>query len=147
LSWLLASTPASVAPAPSSSSAPAGSTETELNVASDRDLPPGPSSLALGLGALGCLGAYQLGRSVKKIHLGALPDWYHPDAVQVGHVTPLPLDFGALPVCVFDEPVVVPAFASRIPRELCSRLRSHFLLLVESPRGPPGQSHRSCAAF
>ena len=119
---------------PSGSSALAAA---ELNAAFGRDLPSGPSSLALGLGALGCLGAYQLGRSVKNIHLGALPDWYHPDAVQIGHVTPLPLDFGALPVCVFDQPVARPAFAYRIPREVRSRLRSYFSLLIESPRGPP----------
>jgi hypothetical protein len=137
LSWLLDGMPASAVPAPSSSSAPAGTTGTVLNVASDRELPPGPSSLALGLGALGCLGAYQVGRSVKKIHFGALPAWYHSDAVQVGHVTPLPLNFGALPVCEFDEPVGRPALAHRIPREPGSRLRSQFFLLVESPRGPP----------
>ena len=139
LSWLLASAPPSAAPGSGSSSAPTDTTETELNVASDRELPPGPGSLALGLGALGCLGAYQFGRSVKKINFGALPAWYHSDAIQVGHITPLSLDFSALPACVFDEPVVVPAITSRIPRELRSRSHSQFLLLIESPRGPPNR--------
>ncbi len=137
LSWLLASTPPSAAPAPSYSDAPAGTTATDLNVASDRELPPGPSSLALGLGALGCLGAYQLGRSVKKIHLGALPEWYHTDAVQVGHVTPFDLEFDALPVCVFDRP----AIEIRLLRfNVASRVlgtEAWGFLVRAAPRGPP----------
>lgn len=136
LCWLAQSTPGATG-APVDQGLSAGA---ELESQIRCDLPPGPSSMALGLGALGCLGAYQLGRSVKKIQLGVLPGWYHTDAIQVGHVTPFDLDFGALPICVFEVPVIRPAFADRIPRELRSRLRSQFFLLLESPRGPPDVS-------
>lgn len=107
--------------------------------ASLRELPPAPSSMALVLSALATLGAYQGVRSVKRLHLNFTPDWYHTGGpTQIGHATPFDLEFGgALPVCEFDEPVARPAFTYRIPREICSRLRSQFLLLTESPRGPP----------
>ena len=73
------------------------------------ELPPGPSSVALGLGAIGCLRAYPLGRSAKKIHLAVLPGRYHTGTVQVGHVTPFDLEFGALPIRVVGEPTARPA--------------------------------------
>lgn len=108
--------------------------------ASVTDLPPAPSSLALVLSALASFGAYQGVRSLKRLHLGALPDWYHADAVQIGHVTPLQLEFdhSALPVCAFASPSDLrPQVSYRIPREPRSRLRSHFFLLPQSPRAPP----------
>jgi hypothetical protein len=103
-----------------------------------RALPPAPSSLSLVLSALVTLGAYQGGRSFKRLHLGSAPDWYHTGGpTQIGHVTLFDLEFGALPLCVFDQPVALPAFAYRVPRELASRLRGQHLLIIESPRGPP----------
>ena len=106
--------------------------------ASLQELPPAPSSMALVLSALASLGAYQGVRSFKRMHLNFTPDWYHTGGpAQIGHATPFNLDFGALPVCIFDQPVARPAFAYRIPRELGSRLRSQFFLLVRSPRAPP----------
>ena len=112
-------------------------------------LPDSPNGLALGLSALASMGAFHACRSIRKLHIGAMPDWYHTGAVQIGQATPFDLASGAaaLPVCVFDEPATRPAFSYRIPREPCSRLRSHFLLLIESPRGQPVQSPRNCAAF
>ncbi|MEW6200328.1 MAG: hypothetical protein AB1601_16885 [Planctomycetota bacterium] len=104
------------------------------------DLPPAPSSLALVLSALASFGAYQGVRSLKRLHLGALPDWYHADAVQVGHATPLRLEFdcSALPVCAFEQPSALrPHISYRISCEPSSRLRSQFLLLIEAPRAPP----------
>ncbi len=106
--------------------------------ASLRELPPAPSSMALVLSALAMLGAYQGVRSVKRLHLNFTPDWYHTGGpAQIGHATPFDLDCSALPPCVFDAPVAMPAFTYRIPRELGSRLRSQYFLLIESPRGPP----------
>jgi len=107
--------------------------------ASLRELPPAPSSMALVLSALATLGAYQGVRSVKRLHLNFTPDWYHTGGpTQIGHATPFDLEFGgALPVCEFDEPVAMPAFTYRIPRELGSRLRSQCFLLTNSPRAPP----------
>jgi len=55
-------------------------------------LPPPPSSLALALTALAGFGTLHAGRSIRKIHLSQLPDWYHAECVrQVGHATPLEL--------------------------------------------------------
>ena len=100
-------------------------------------LPAAPGSTQLFLSALMSVGLWQAGRSIKHIHVGHLPDWYHTGAVQVGHVTPFDLEFSALPVCIFEEPVAQPVFVYRIPRERCSQLVSQFFLFVESPRGPP----------
>lgn len=105
-----------------------------------QDLPPAPSSMALVLSALASLGAYQGVRSLKRLHLSFTPDWYHTGGpLQVGHATPLQLEFdhAALAICTFDEPVARPAFAYRIPRELGSRLRTHCYLVVRNPRAPP----------
>lgn len=104
------------------------------------DLPPAPSSFALVLSALASFGAYQGVRSLKRLHLGHLPDWYHADAVQIGHSTPLRLEFdhSALPVCAFASPSDLhPHVSYRISREPVSRLRSQLLLIIEAPRGPP----------
>jgi hypothetical protein len=103
-----------------------------------RPLPPAPSSLSLVLSALATLGAYQGSRSFRRLHLSSAPDWYHTGGpAQVGHVTPFDLEFGTLPLCVFDQPVARPAFAYRVPRERASRLHCQHFLSIESPRGPP----------
>ena len=100
-------------------------------------LPAAPGSAQLFLSALMSVGLWQAGRSVKHMHLGHLPDWYHTGAVQVGHVTPFDFQSCDLPVCAFDEPAARPVFADRISRERCSQLVSQTFLLIESPRGPP----------
>ncbi len=105
-------------------------------------LPAGPNGLALGLSALTSLAAVQACRSLRKLHLSALPEWYHTGGpMQVGHATPYQLDHAPLAVCDFEQPSDLrPGISYRIPRELRSRLRSQFFLLVESPRGPPSLS-------
>lgn len=37
--------------------------------------PPAPSSLTLGLGALGCVGALQLSRTARRLQWGGAPEW------------------------------------------------------------------------
>lgn len=104
------------------------------------DLPPPPSSLALALSGIAGLGAYQAGRSIRKLHISHLPEWYHADATQVGHVTPLQLefDYSALPVCVFADPSDLGrGFSYRIPREHRSRFVSEAFIPVTAPRAPP----------
>lgn len=55
--------------------------------------------------AFGSMGAWQFGRSARKVHFGAAPDWYHTGGPhQIGHTTPFDLDCGAVALCRFDEP-------------------------------------------
>lgn len=103
-------------------------------------LPPPPSSVALVLSAIGSAGAYQAARSLRKLHFGVVPDWYHDGAVQVGHRTPLSLEFSlnALPACVFEAPLVAELAGSwRVPRDCVPRPRLALFLPTEAPRGPP----------
>lgn len=123
------SAPAS--PADASTPGPVG----QLNA-----VPPAPSSLRLALVALASLGAYQAGRSLRRLSFADLPDWYHDHARQVGHVTPLALDFNShdLPVCRFDEPAEGPLLQpiyQFIPRVLGDPADAHLIRAL--PRGPP----------
>jgi hypothetical protein len=107
------------------------------------EVPTAPSSLALAASALASLGAFHGLRCLRKLNFaaGSLPDWYHTGGpVQIGHATPFDLEFGALAVCAFDEPVSRPTMACRAPRAGRFRLRSQFSLLIESPRAPPAQA-------
>lgn len=75
------------------------------------ELPPPPSSLSLVLSALASFGAYQSVRSLKRLHLSHLPDWYHTGAVQIGHVKVFELD------AVVFEPCFGLALPSQKPLE------------------------------
>jgi hypothetical protein len=138
INWLLGGA-GNVAPVGVASPWPAVATG-QLPETGVTELPPPPSSLALVLSGLASFVALPGLRSLRRLHLGHLPDWYHADAVQVGHTTPLSIDFdhAALPACVFELPSDLrPQVSYRIPREPVSRLCSQFFLLIESPRGPP----------
>lgn len=112
-----------------------------------RTLPAVPDSAVLCLSAFASLGVWQLGRSVRKLHLSFTPEWYHDGGpTQVGHATPLDLEFSlsAMPQCVFDTPRSC-GHEPRVPewwlrRESKRRFKSQYALLVTEPRGPP-----SCA--
>jgi len=106
-------------------------------------LPPGPGSASLFLSALAGFGVWHLGRSVRKVHFGALPEWYHSGGpAQVGHATPLDLEFShsAMPICRFES---ADGEANQRPSlwwlrfEPIERLHSQFFLLIADPRGPP----------
>lgn len=101
-------------------------------------LAPGPNGLALGLSALTSLAAVQVCRSFRKLHLGALPEWYHTGGpAQVGHATPYQLDHVPLAVCDFEQPSDLrPGVSYRIPREPRS-LHPQSFLIVSCPRAPP----------
>jgi hypothetical protein len=108
-------------------------------------LPGGPGSATLVLPALLGFGAWQIGRSARKLHFGHVPEWYCEHATQVGHATPLSLEFSraAMPVCIFDAPIVVgtpPCLSGRLPEEPYIRLLSQTILLDADPRGPPALS-------
>ena len=100
--------------------------------------PSAPSSLTLVLSGVLSLGAFQGVRSIKKLHLAALPEWYHTGGpAQVGHATPFDLQFDALPECAFQQPVEAPAPAWHILRERRTPLRCQTFVPLAAPRGPP----------
>lgn len=111
-------------------------------------LPADRSSASLFLSALAGLGLWQLGRSAKNLHLGALPEWYHDGGpTQVGHATPLDLEFSlaAMPVCPFDslvkqQPPIIPLLLERqwwIHETVVFVVKSRHIPPTIDPRGPP----------
>ena len=105
-------------------------------------LPPDPSSASLFLSALAGVGVWQLGRSARKMNLGVLPEWYHAGAIQIGHSTPLDLDFSlsALPICLFTTPTDRGEPEPGVSRQMVEpqdRIHSQCYLLATKPRGPP----------
>ena len=101
-------------------------------------LPPAPSSTALFFSAMASIGAWQLVRSGRNLHLGAMPEWYHSGGpVQVGHITAFDLDFMNLPLCLFEEPVGERPFCYSAGRDIGLRLESQHFLTIADPRGPP----------
>lgn len=102
------------------------------------EIPPAPSSLALGLTALAGLGIYQAGR---KIHFSRLPEWYHTGGPQqIGHATPLELDRVQLPVCVLDEPTPHVPCIVRFAFEAVVLIPLDHNPLATAPRAPPSIS-------
>ena len=103
-------------------------------------LPPGTGSATLALYAFGTFGLWHLGRSARKLHFGALPEWYHTGGPQqIGHAVPFDLDSGALPLCCFEQPVGQRPFLYRVRREQAPPLDAQFLFTT-APRGPPVMS-------
>lgn len=71
------------------------------NICQIRELPPLPSSTSLYLSAMMAVGAWHLTRSVKTICFNSLPEWYHLDATQFGHVYPFTFDYWPELPCVY----------------------------------------------
>lgn len=72
-----------------------------------RELPGLPSSSELFLSAMLGMGAWQLVRSTKHLHLASVPEWYHHGGpTQIGHAVPCDLQFAPAVLCVFDRPAV-----------------------------------------
>lgn len=104
-------------------------------------LPPAPGSAALFLSAMVSLGAWQLVRSSRDLHLGAMPDWYHTGApAQIGHATVFDFEFSSAAPCLFDDPAPSPVFSHRVAHESRLRLSAQPVLSEADPRGPPGQT-------
>ena len=102
-----------------------------------RQLPRTPGSAALLVSALVSVGAWQLARSAKNLHLANLPEWYHSGAPdQIGHAVAFDFDLPAPPRCTFDQP----AEATPTP-DLPADWRLPYQLadfLTNAPRrGPP----------
>ncbi len=102
--------------------------------------PAPPSSLTLVLSAAASLGALQGVRSIKRLPVAALPDWYHTGAPpQLGPATPFDLEWRPLSLCVFDPPVPGPVSRIDLPAPR-PRLRSEAPSPVQAPRAPPARA-------
>jgi len=55
----------------------------QFSVPQLREIPPLPDSTVLFLYALSGLGAWQAGRSAKKINFSNIPDWYYPEHSEI----------------------------------------------------------------
>lgn len=117
---------------------PTNSTDAEQPPAV-RSLPPAPGSLTLFLSALGGMGAWQLGRSARRFHLGFIPDWYHTGGpVQVGHVSAINPDLTAPAVInLFHEPAGEQPLRLLLRRALPLRFRTQCTPALATPRAPP----------
>lgn len=103
-----------------------------------QELPGLPGSASLFLSAALSVGAWHAVRKSRDIHLGQLPEWYHPDAPhQIGHSVAVDLGFAPVAVCLFDEPARERPVFFTFRREAPSRCESQYFLAVEAPRGPP----------
>ncbi len=102
------------------------------------ELPAGPSSTTLFFLALGSCGAFRVGRSAKKLHLGSAPEWFGVSGPQqIGHTSIVELDASALPVCHSDEPAGEHTIRHFIPQEPRLSMQAQYLLTTDPSRGPP----------
>ena len=103
-----------------------------------RQLPPLPSSAALFLAGMASLGALKAGRSVRRIHLAPLPDWYHAGGpAMVGHACPFDLDSASPALCLFAVPVDRPGVLSRLRPPPARRPAPQFASILRASRPPP----------
>lgn len=104
-----------------------------------KQLPAGPGSLSLFLAALATFGGLKVGQSLKNVHLGALPEWYHDGGpARIGHSAPA--DLQAIPAakCPFETPVTrPPRLLHRIRRDDYPLRRPQFSPSPSAIRGPP----------
>ena len=118
-------------------SVPAGSASLSEH-AEIRDLPPLPGSASLFLSAMLSIGGWHVLRSARHIHLGALPEWYHTDGPdQIGHTASFDLNFSALPLCCFEQPVGERPSLFRVRRDQRPRCDARSFVTPAAPRGPP----------
>jgi len=117
---------------------PANEPTTQLTPSQELPAPPGSASLFLA--AVGSLGAWQLTRSVRRLHSAAVPDWFHTGGPrQIGYRFAIDITRPTyMPLCdSFDQPIVQPVRAGVIGR--LTRIRGDALcfLTPANPRGPP----------
>jgi hypothetical protein len=91
---------------------------------------------ALFLGALGALGAWQVGRG--KLQFSNMPAWYHTGGpVQIGHVTRFEPGAPVLIACDFDEPCGAKPPCFHLAWLSLLRCESLFSPGIAAPRAPP----------
>ena len=113
-------------------------TEAPAAATAVKELPAGPASATLFLGAVVSMGAWQLGRSTRKLHLGPVPEWYHAGGpTQVRHASPFELNSPALAACLFDRPVEASPPWHYLRRPTRLRGEPQYLPSLGAPRAPP----------
>lgn len=103
-------------------------------------VPPAPSSLKLILSGLVSLGAVQLARSMRQVHLADLPEWYHTACPErIGDAVPLDLDHTTPPLCLFERPAIEPDRSLRPRPVLVAAWQpvSQTVVTLTAPRSPP----------
>ena len=111
----------------------------EAGVPAARALEGGPGSASLFFVALGALGAWQVGRSLRKVHYGLAPDWYHTGGpAQVGRASPIDLSAPAAAAPAYSNPL--PEHLNRLglqAGESRGPVGPQFLPAALAPRAPP----------
>lgn len=102
-----------------------------------RQLPALQGSAQLCMLALGSLGLWHLGRNTSRF-AGALPDWYHEAAPQVGHSTPYEFRLDLQPAAFFAQPrIFVPHRSFRFIEQPVPSEFGHWYRDPHTPRAPP----------
>ena len=100
--------------------------------------PTAPGSASIFLLGLGTLGAVQLGRSIRTVHLDHVPSWFHVGAPsQIGHTVIYDVNNNDLPLCVMDAVAGGRRPSFVVARESESRGQSQWISPTAAPRGPP----------
>lgn len=104
-----------------------------------RTLPVLPSSANLLLSAALTMGAWQVVRSTRYLHLSVLPEWYHTGGPgQIGHAVAIDMQFAPATLCVFSTVVRdTSQVRYRLRDELVSPVLAKPYLIAADPRGPP----------
>ncbi len=112
------------------------------------ELPPPPSGATLTLSGLLMLGGLQLARAARNGHIrrpdfGSLPDWYHADAVPVGHSIPFEFQPALQPIpsycwAPWEDLRLTPTSAKcTTDDDIDCLFPSRRILSLTAPRGPP----------
>ncbi len=103
-------------------------------------VPALPGSASLYLCAIGTFGLWHVSRSMRRVDLGSVPEWFHAGApLRVGHAVSYDIHATDLPVCPTEQVVELGSPVLRLhpnwePSWLLPEDRS---LPVTAPRGPP----------
>ncbi|NLF29428.1 MAG: hypothetical protein GX591_00920 [Planctomycetes bacterium] len=96
-----------------------------------------PPSAALCLATLCGLGAWQIGKSFRRINLAYVPEWYHTGGPsRIGPATPLDPSFAVLPVDAVSDPSLRDGVGERHVVHV-GRLRQQYFASIRCPRAPP----------
>jgi hypothetical protein len=94
------------------------------------------------LWGLGSLGAWQVGRAARNVHLHDVPDWFHASGpVQVAHTLVANPDCSpALDAVPFEGPSDVRTFCRYERWQSPPLLQPQCILTSKAPTGPPSLS-------